>query len=233
MDEINIEYNSEKDELVIREYGRNVQKMIRHAKTIENDQERQAYVEKVIDLMQRMYPQSRNQEDSRIKLWQHIFRIANYELDVKPTLGPMPSPNDIVKKPEQISYPLGDVKYKHYGYNVQKMIKKAVEMEDEEMKKGYTKVIASYMKLAHNIWNKENFSTDDNIRNDLKTISEGQLELDENVVIEATSKVSSNSYHHSGGYNNNRRNKKRTNNSGRNHRSNNNRSGGNKGRKRK
>ena len=75
-------YNTQKDHLIIREYGRNTQNLINHAKTIEDPEKRQLYVEKVVKLIISMYPHTRNVEDYRLKVWSHVLKMADFELDV-------------------------------------------------------------------------------------------------------------------------------------------------------
>jgi hypothetical protein len=171
-----MEYNTSKKDLIIPEYGRNIQQLLEHAKTLKDDALRQAYVEKVVDLMQQMHPQARNVEDYTAKLWAHAFRIGNYQLNVVPPCE-IPSPDELYKRPEKIPYPTMDVRFRHYGKNVQEMVKKAVEMEDEDLQEEYIQVIGSYMKMAYNTWNRDSVS-DDIIRKDLIEISRGALELE-------------------------------------------------------
>lgn len=222
MGEVEFNYNSAEDELIIREYGRNMQKLIRHAKTIEDVEYRQAYVEDIIDLMQEMHPQSRNVADSRAKLWQHIFRIAEYDLEVKTPEGVEPKPEDAFKKPDQLEYPVGEPRYRHYGYNVQRLVKSASEMEDEEKKEGFAQVIGAYMKMAHKNWSRDYNVTNEQIKKDILKMSDQGLELDEKADIDylvpagsfTSQSYSSNNkgkkYKHSkgGSYSNNRKNYK-------------------------
>lgn len=180
MNAINMEYNSQKEELTISEYGRNIQEMIKYAKTIEKDDLRQAFIERIVDLMLQMAPQSRNMEDYRDKLWKHVFRIAEYDLKVMPPNGEIPTQDEALKRPEMIPYPISQARYRHYGHNVQVLIKKALEMEQGgEKQAGFIRTILSYMKLAYRTWNKEHYVSDDVIKNDLKTLSNGMLELSE------------------------------------------------------
>ena len=78
----NMEYNSEKEPMVISEYGRNVQNLINYAKTVEDKELRQKYAERIVALMYQMNPQNRNINNYRAKLWSHLVRIANYEIDI-------------------------------------------------------------------------------------------------------------------------------------------------------
>ena len=179
-----MEYNSAREDLIIPEYGRNVQKLINHAKTIEDPAFRQKFVEAVVDLMQQMHPQSRNIDDYRDRLWKHVFRIAKYELDVTPPSGQKPRPEDSRKRPEKVAYPVMEAKFRHYGHNVQQLIKKALSMPEGPKRDGFVAVIGSYMKLAYRTWNKEHYVSDDIIKGDLESLSNGQLSLDDNASID-------------------------------------------------
>lgn len=173
----NMEYNSEKDNLIIPEYGRNVQMLIRHAKTIENKEMRQAFVERVIDLIHQMHPQNRNIDDYRSKLWKHVFRIAEYDIDIMPPSGEIPTPETDFKKPQPVNYPASNAAYRHYGNNVQILIDKAIKMEDSPKKDGFVQVIGSYMKMAYKTWNKEHYVSDEIIKQDLLNMSNGKLSI--------------------------------------------------------
>jgi hypothetical protein len=179
-----MEYNSSYDELVIREYGRNIHKLILHAKKITEQGERQAYMEEIIDLMQRMYPQARNPEDSRLKLWHHAFMIAEFELDVVPPDGNIPTPEELYLRPERLAYPTGEPRYRYYGSNVMEMIKRAIKMDDGDIKSGYVLTIGAYMKMSYRAWNKEAGSSDDIIRRDLSNMSNGLLNIPEGLELE-------------------------------------------------
>lgn len=175
-------YNTSKEDIVISEYGRNIQELIQHAKTIEDGEHRQAYIEEVVNLMQQLHPQAKNVDDYIAKLWSHVFRIADYDLDVTAPCEVLPK-EELYKRPEMIPYPSKKVRYRHYGKNVQEMIKKAAAMEDEDVQEEYVNVIGSYMKMAFQTWNHSD-ATDKIIRRDLNKISNGELELDEDADID-------------------------------------------------
>ena len=184
MEGYHMEYNSAKEELILPEYGRNVQLLINHAKTIENVEMRQAFVEKILRLMHQMNPQNRNIDEYKDKLWGHVFHIANYDLDVNPDIGGIPTRESAIKKPERVEYPHNDTKYRHYGFNVQKLIQKALSMEEGPKRTGFISAIASYMKLAYKTWNREHYVSDDIIKGDLETLSKGQLKVDDGVYLD-------------------------------------------------
>jgi hypothetical protein len=178
MNQLNMEYNSQRELLIIPEYGRNVQNLISQAKEIEDKEKRQAFVEAIVDLIMQMHPQNKNLEDYRDKIWKHVFRIANYELsDVLPPNGKTPTPEDSEKRPEHVGYPDIDSKFRHYGHNIQKLIAKAISMEDGPIKDAFVQVIGSYMKLAYKTWNREHYVSDEIIIGDLESLSEGKLKV--------------------------------------------------------
>ena len=176
---INMSYNSELEGLIMPEYGRNVQQLVRYAQTIQNDDYRQSFCEEIINLIQRLYPQSRNIEDYREKLWKHLFQIAKYKLNANTPSGEVPTPEDAKKKPEQVPYPKGETTYRHYGSNIRKLIDKAIKTDDEEIRDGLVNTIGSYMKLSYRTWNREHFISDEVIKRDLSVLSKGQLVLED------------------------------------------------------
>jgi hypothetical protein len=177
---IEMSYNTQLEELIIPEYGRNVQQLVRYAQQIPNREYRQAFCEEIVSLIQQLYPQSKNIEDYREKLWKHLFRIANYKLEATTPSGIIPTPEDARKKPERVPYPVQDTRFRHYGSNVRSLIKKAIEMEDGVIKEGFVQTIGSYMKLAYKTWNREHYVSDELIKGDLETLSGGKLSLEEN-----------------------------------------------------
>ncbi len=171
------EYNSERPNLIIPEYGRHIQKMIEYTKTIEDPKKRQRSAEAIIDLMNQMVPQGRQEEDYVDKLWKHFFRIAEYQIDVTPPSGKKPEQHDLAKDLSTLPYSQTDLKYRHYGKNVNTMIARAIEMEDGPIKDGFIHTIASYMKLAYKNWNKDHYVSDENIVTDIHIISAGRLSI--------------------------------------------------------
>ena len=174
-----LEYNSSREKLIISEYGRHVQKLIIHAKKIENKEERQAFVESIINLMHQMNPQNKNVSEYRLKLWRHLFRIADYDIDVTPPEGVSSTKPEVENKRVILGYPQSEFRYRHYGNTIQLMIDKALKMEDEELKTSFTYVIAAYMKLAYRTWNREHYVNDEVIKADLVKLSKGGLRLEE------------------------------------------------------
>lgn len=167
-------YNTQKEKLKIREYGRNAQNMINHAKTIADKEQRTAYIEKIVQLIVSMYPNSKNMEDYKLKVWSHVLQIADFDLDID-TPNDLPDPRD-KRRPDILSYPKKSKRMRHYGKNIKLMIDKAKTMEDPEKQKEFLEVIASFMKMSYSVWNRENVS-DEVIAEEFLKISEGELAL--------------------------------------------------------
>jgi hypothetical protein len=181
--EWDITYNTAKEPLLISEYGRMVQELLRQNNDIPEGPERQRYVNRVVKLMLQMQPQIREQEDYKARLWKHAIRIAG-ELGVEIPEGIDVTPKEEVEASEKMPYPAVKMKWKHYGRNVQQLVTKAIEMEDGPEKEYAIKIIAYYMKVAYVSWNRSsNFVTEEVIRGDLYEMSEGKLVLHPNVTL--------------------------------------------------
>lgn len=180
MNKVEIDYNTEKAIIRYPEYGRTIQEMLQFAKSIPEQNKRQKTVETIIGLMQQLNPSgNKNLEDYREKLWNHAFAIAGYDLDVTPPPGITIRREEDKVRAERIQYPPTASRLRHYGYNVQTLIKKAIEMPEGPKKEGFVEVIASYMKLAYKTWNREHYVSDDVVKDDLEILSDGQLGLHE------------------------------------------------------
>ena len=170
-----MDYNTTRNELVMREYGRHIQKMIEHVLTIKDDERRQQNAFAVIELMGFLNPHLKNVEDFRHKLWDHLFLISDFKLDVSSPY-PIPTRETLKGKPKPLPYPKRHPKYSHLGRNLEDIIQKGLKEENPEKKLGFANAVAYYMKLAYNNWHKE-LVHDDAIQSELNIITEGQLEF--------------------------------------------------------
>lgn len=163
----------------MREYGRNVQSLVDYACTVEDRKERQKIAAFIIEVMTQINPGLKTFEEYKQKLWDHLFYMSDWKLDVD-TPYDMPDPDTYEKRyqSKQMTYPRQRIKYRHYGKNVESMVKKALEIEDPEKQKAYAEVIGNYMKMVYNTWNRDNI-TDEVIMNDFEMLSDGQLSLEE------------------------------------------------------
>jgi Domain of unknown function (DUF4290) len=168
-----MEYNTTRNHLTMREYGRHVQKMVEHIMTIEDPERRQRNAQAVIELMGFLNPHLKNVEDFRHKLWDHLFLISDFTLEVKSPY-PIPTRETLKAKPEPLPYPKRHPKFSHLGKNLEVIINKGLAEENPEKRLGFANAVAYYMKLAYNNWHKE-IVHDDVIQSELSAITDGQL----------------------------------------------------------
>ena len=168
-----MEYNTTRNYLEMREYGRHIQKMVEYIKTIEDPERRQRNAQTVIELMGFLNPHLKNVEDFRHKLWDHLFLISDFNLDVKSPY-PIPTRETLRSKPDPLPYPKRHPKFSHLGKNLELVINKALSTDDEQKRLGFANAIAYYMKLAYNNWHKDQVH-DDAIQSELANITNGQL----------------------------------------------------------
>jgi hypothetical protein len=173
-----MDYNTSRRKLILPEYGRNVQQMVNHVKTIEDRDERNRLTKGIIQLMGSMNPQLRDVADFKHKLWDHLAIIANFDLDVDFPYD-MPTPENIYKKPDRLPYRKpDDIRYKHYGRIVEEMIEKAIEYPEGEEKEILIELIGNQMKKSYLLWNRDNAS-DELVFADLLALSKNKLTIPE------------------------------------------------------
>lgn len=185
---LGLEYNTSRDKMIFSEYGRCIQKLIQHAKTLEDRDKRTKMITEIVELILFLNPQTKNVNEYKQKLWRHVYKIANFELDVDHPLDETPQEENTALKPQKVPYPQHQFNWRHYGYNIRVMIDKALKMEDGEVKQGYVETILSYMKLSFRTWNKEHFVSDDMIINDLIVLSGNQLQVADDHTIRVVTK---------------------------------------------
>jgi len=175
----NFDYNSTRSKLLLTEYGRNVQNMVKYIVDLPTKEERNRYAQVVIDLMGFLNPHLRDVADFKHKLWDHLHIISEFKIDVD---SPYPKPTEeaIHIKPEPLRYPNQRIRYKHYGKTIEMMIEKAKSIEEPERRKHMVQAIANFMKMAYVQWNKDSVA-DETILADLVALSKGELKLDENI----------------------------------------------------
>ena len=170
-----MEYNTTRNHLIMREYGRHIQKMVEYLVTIEDKEKRQKNAFAMIELMGFLNPHLKNVEDFRHKLWDHLFLIADFDLDVESPY-PIPTRETLKSRSARLRYPKRYPKFSHLGKNLELVINKALKEENPEKKLGFANAVAYYMKLAYNNWHKE-LVHDDAIQGELSSITQGQLEF--------------------------------------------------------
>ncbi|GAA4774374.1 MULTISPECIES: DUF4290 domain-containing protein [Flavobacterium] len=171
----NLEYNSERKSLIIPEYGRHLHKLIDQALAIKEKEERNKMAKYIISVMGSMNPHLRDVPDFQHKLWDQLFIMSDFSLDVDSPY-PIPSKEVLKMKPDPLKYPQNFPKYRFYGNNITYMIAKANEWEEGEMKNALVRVIANHMKKSYLSWNKDTV-TDAVIFEHLYELSGGKFNL--------------------------------------------------------
>jgi len=163
------------------EYGRNVQKMVDHIKTIEDRDERNRAAKTIIQIMGNLNPHLRDIGDFKHKLWDHLSLIADFELDIDSPY-PVPEPSKFVEKPKLVPYKQGDIRFLHYGRIIELLINAASEMDDGAEKEYLTNLIVNQMKKSYVTWNRGQVA-DEVIIGDMKLLSRGRLKITDGVKI--------------------------------------------------
>ena len=170
-----MEYNTTRNHLIMREYGRHIQKMIEYLLSLEDPEKRQKNAFAVIELMGFLNPHLKNVEDFRHKLWDHLFLISDFSLNVESPY-PIPTKETLKAGPMQLKYPKRYPKFSHLGKNLELILNKALKEDNPEKRNGFANAVAYYMKLAYNNWHKETVH-DDAIQSELSVLTNGQLEF--------------------------------------------------------
>lgn len=170
-----MEYNTDRSQLYMPEYGRIIQQLVERCKEIADKEKRNEMAVAIVDFMGQRNPHLRDEENYKHKLWDHLFLLADYDLDVESPY-PIPSREDAKNFPNKMEYPKLQGEFKFYGKSILQLIEKAIILEEGEEKEALIEVIANNMKKSYNIYNKEHV-TDDVIFRHLKELSENRLDL--------------------------------------------------------
>ena len=170
-----MEYNTERNQLLMPEYGRHIQQLVEHCKSLATKEERNEMALAIVEFIGQRNPHLRDEENYKHKLWDHLYILANYELDVDAPY-PFPTREELAQKPKKMEYPKLQGDYKFYGKSILQLIEKAIELEEEDEKEALIEVIANNMKKSYNVYNKEHVQ-DEVIFRHLKELSENRLDL--------------------------------------------------------
>lgn len=227
-----MEYNTQLPKLEIPEYGRNIQVMIDHCITIEDREERNKCARAIIQIMGQLNPHLRDISDFTHKLWDHLFVISKFKLDVDSPY-PRPSAETFTTKPLQVPYPASKIKYKHYGKTIERIIDVAKTYEEGPEKKELSRLIANHLKKSYVNWNKDSV-TDDVIFKQFREMTNNELQIDESSALTHANELKNKNHNNqmpitvNAGGNNNNKNRHKKNKNKFKHRNNNNQSNNNR-----
>ena len=165
---MNLEYNTQREQLTLREYGRNVQNLIKFIRDTEDKEKRNKYAALLVDLMKQVNPElNKDSNDYNQKVWDDLFIISKFDLDVESPF-PIPEATILDRKPDRLEYQSNEIKYRHYGRSVEILIENASKLEDPKEIEGAIIAIGRLMKSFYLTWNKDSIE-DEQI---LKTINQ-------------------------------------------------------------
>ena len=180
---MSLEYNTEREHLTLREYGRNVQNLVKFIKEEEDKDKRNKHAKLLVELMKAVNPElSKEASEYAQKVWDDLFIISKFDLDVE---GPFPIPEATIldKKPEKVAYQSNNIKFRHYGRSVEILIDNAIALEDPKEKEGAVIAIGKLMKSFYQTWNKDTID-DAVVLKNIKQLSKDQLDIDIELVKE-------------------------------------------------
>jgi len=175
MENLLLTYNTERKPMAISEYGRIIHDYVTLICEEPDREKRTRHANAIITIMENLNPSVKEQEDYKHKLWDHLHIISGFKLDVDSPY-PIPGPDAVSTKPEIIPYPSQPIKFRFYGRNLQYMVAKAADIEDEEVKRDFLSLLASFMKNSSRSWNNEDL-TNEMIGNHLKSMSQGKIDI--------------------------------------------------------
>ncbi len=170
-----MDYNTQREQLIIPEYGRHVQKMVAHATQLTDIEEKKKCIEAIIGYMGQLNPHLRDIPDYKHKLWDHLFIMSQFQLEIDSPYE-KPSPEKLAEKPDPMKYPKSKFTFSYYGKHIETMIKTAIQMEDGEDRYILTGMIVNHMKKCYLAWSKSSVD-DKTIFKHLDKLSEGKLQL--------------------------------------------------------
>ncbi len=170
-----LEYNSERTLMIIPEYGRHIQKLVNHCVALKTKEERNTMAKAIVDVMGNLQPHLRDVPDFKHKLWDQLFIMSKFNLDVDSPY-PKPSQEELQEKPEPLAYPKSASRYRYYGNNIQTMIDVALSWDEGDMKEALVFTIANHMKKCYLNWNKDTVD-DAVIFKHLYDLSDGKIDL--------------------------------------------------------
>jgi len=196
------DYNTQRDKLIMPEYGRHIQEMVEYVANIPDKEKRNEQIHAVVAIMGILNPQLRDLVDFKHKLWDHVHIISDFKIDIDSPY-PIPTKETFSTHPHPIPLCNTPLQAAHYGRNIQNMINMIAEKPDDETKNNMILVLAGYMRQQYMIWNKDTVS-EETIFRDIYELSGKRLIIPEglhlSVLPNGGSSQGSYSGNHSGGH---------------------------------
>jgi hypothetical protein len=170
-----LQNNTQREAIILKEYGRNVQKLVDYIRTIPDKEKRTKMAITLIELIKQLAPVAKEAQENPQRMWDDLYIIADFNLDID---NPFTTPDRTIlfKRPRKMEYPQSDVRFKHYGKNVERLVQEAIKKEDPQEREEATIYLGKLMKTFYSNWNKETLD-DSVIVKDLAIMSKGKLQL--------------------------------------------------------
>lgn len=185
--EVEFDYNTQRTQLIIPEYGRHVQRMVEHCMEVEDRAERTRLAKAIIQVIGRLNPMLRNSENGDHTLWDHLYIMSSFKLDVDAPF-PMPTPEELNTRPEPVPYPQDKIRFGHYGKLVERMIDACAAMEPGPEREAFTLLIGNLMKRQFLAWNRDTVP-DTVIVKDMAELSKGKLRIPDGAELTSTAEL--------------------------------------------
>jgi len=170
------EYNTQRPHIILKEYGRNVQKLVEYIRSVPDKEKRTELAFTLIELMKQLTPSVKEATpENPQRMWDDLYIIADFNIDVNNPF-PEPLPEILFKKPKRMLYPQSHIRFKHYGKNIERLVKEAVKLENPQEREDAAIYLGKLMKTFYGSWNKETLD-DSVIVNDIRELSKGELKL--------------------------------------------------------
>ena len=169
------EYNSQRPHIILKEYGRNIQNLVEYIRSVPDKDKRTELAYTLIELIKLLNPTVRESIENPQRLWDDLMIIADFNLDVNNPFNP-PERDILSKRPKKVPYPQTDVRYKHYGKNIERLVQEAMKKEDPKEREELIIYLGRLMKTFYGNWNKETLD-DSVILKDIAQMSKGQLTM--------------------------------------------------------
>src|SRR3970040_752286 len=169
------EYNTQRPPIILKEYGRNVQKLVEYIRAISDIDKRTEMAYTLIELIKQLTPSLKDQPENPQRMWDDLYIIADFNLDIKRPY-PVPERDILFKKPDRMDYPQSPIQFKHYGKNIEKLVKEALKREDPQEREDAIIYLGKLMKTFYSNWNKETLD-DSVIIKDIQRMSGGALSM--------------------------------------------------------
>ncbi len=169
------DYNSQRPDIILKEYGRNVQKLVEYIRQIPSKEKRTEMAYTLIELIKQLTPTIKDQPENPQRVWDDLYIIADFNLDINSPF-PVPERDILFKKPDRVAYPQSPVRFKHYGKNIEKLVKEALKKDDPQEREDAIIYLGKLMKTFYGNWNKETLD-DSVILKDIQAMSGGALNM--------------------------------------------------------